>query len=121
MCRWHARRTGAPPWCHAAGDEHVDDLPGLIDCAVDVAPPAGDLHIRLVDAPAGTDRVPAGTCGVSQQRRESLHPAVNADVVDLDTSLGEQLFDVAIGQAVARVPADRKDDDVGWEAEAREG
>jgi hypothetical protein len=38
-------------------------------------------------------------------------------VVDLDT-LGEELFDVAVGQAEALVPADRNDDDVGGEAEA---
>jgi hypothetical protein len=34
-------------------------------------------------------------------------------VVDLDTALGEELFDVAVGQAEALVPADRNDDDVG--------
>jgi hypothetical protein len=28
-------------------------------------------------------------------------------VVDLDATLGQQLFDVAVGQAVAEVPADR--------------
>jgi hypothetical protein len=35
---------------------------------------------------------------------------------DLDAALGEQLLDVAIGQAEARVPADCKHDHVGWEA-----
>jgi single-stranded DNA-binding protein len=35
--------------------------------------------------------VAAQTCGVGQQRREPLHPPADADVVDLDTSLGEQL------------------------------
>jgi hypothetical protein len=42
------------------GDEHVDDLPELVDGAVDVAPPAGDLHVGLVDEPATSDGVPAG-------------------------------------------------------------
>jgi hypothetical protein len=42
-------------------------------------------------------------------------------VVDLETALGEQLLDVAIGQAEAQIPADRDDDDVGREAEAGEG
>jgi hypothetical protein len=37
-------------------------------------------------------------------------------VVDLDAALGEQLFDVAIGQAEAQVPAHRQDDDGGRES-----
>jgi hypothetical protein len=42
-------------------------------------------------------------------------------MVHLDTALGEQFLDVAVGQPKAQVPADRQDDDVGWEAEASEG
>jgi len=42
-------------------------------------------------------------------------------VVDLDAALGEQLLDVAVGQAEAQVPADCDDDDVGQEPEAGEG
>ena len=42
-------------------------------------------------------------------------------MVHLDTALGEQFLDVAVGQAIAQVPADRQDDGVGWEAEASEG
>jgi hypothetical protein len=42
-------------------------------------------------------------------------------VVDLDAALGEQLLEVAIRQAEPQVPADRDDDDVGWEPEAGEG
>jgi hypothetical protein len=40
-------------------------------------------------------------------------------VVDLDTALGEQLLDVAVGQPEAQVPADRDDDDVGRKPEAK--
>ena len=36
------------------------------------------------------------------------------------TSLGEQLVDVAVGEAEAELPADGHDDDIGWEAEAGE-
>jgi hypothetical protein len=42
-------------------------------------------------------------------------------MVHLDTALGEQFLDVAVGQSKAQVPADRQDDDVGWEPEASEG
>jgi hypothetical protein len=34
------------------------------------------------------------------------HPAVDRDVIHLDTPLGEQLLDVAVGQPETQVPAD---------------
>jgi hypothetical protein len=72
------------PW----GDEHIDELPELVDRAVDVAPPAGDLHVGLVDPPTAPDRVAAGAGGLGQQRREPQHPSVDGDVVDLDPAFG---------------------------------
>jgi len=42
-------------------------------------------------------------------------------VVDLDAALGEELFDVPVGQAEAQVPADRQGDDLGREAVPGEG
>jgi hypothetical protein len=42
--------------------------------------------------------------------REALHPAIHRDVVDLDPAFGQELFDVAVGQAVAQVPAQRHGD-----------
>jgi hypothetical protein len=59
--------------------------------------------------------------GVGQQWREAEHPPVDGHVVDLDTALGEQLLDVAVGQPEAQVPADSDDDDVGRKPEAGEG
>jgi hypothetical protein len=40
--------------------------------------------------------------GHGEQRRESLHPPVDGDVVDVDAALGEQFFDVAVGQPKRR-------------------
>ena len=48
--------------------------------------------------------MPAWPGGLGQQRREPLHPAVDGDVVDVDAAFGEELFDVAVGQAEAQVP-----------------
>ena len=62
----------------------------------------------------------AGPGDVGQQRREPQHPPVDGDVVDLDATLDEQLLDVAVGQAEAQVPADRDDNDIGWEPETSE-
>jgi hypothetical protein len=108
---------GVPPW----RDEHVDDLPELVDRAVDGAPLASHLHVGFVRVPAIANQVPTRPGGVGQQWREALHPPVDRDVVDLHAALGQELLDVAIGQAKAEVPADCDDDDVGWEAEAGEG
>jgi hypothetical protein len=41
--------------------------------------------------------------------------------IDLDAALGEEFFDVAVGQAKAQVLADREHNHLGWEAEAGEG
>ena len=49
--------------------------------------------------------MPARPSNLSHQWREPLHPAVDGDVVDLDAPFGEQLLDVAVGQAEAQVPA----------------
>ena len=48
------------------GHEHVDDLPELVDRAVDVAPLAGDLEIGLVDLLAIADGVAAGPGGLGE-------------------------------------------------------
>jgi hypothetical protein len=103
------------------GDEHVDDLSELVDGSVDVAPLAGDLHIRLVDLPAVADSMAARLGGVGQQRGEAEHPPVDSHVVDLDATLGEQFLDVTVGQPEAQVLADSDDDDIGREPEPGEG
>jgi hypothetical protein len=42
-------------------------------------------QLRFVDKPPISRRVPGEASGVGEQRRESLHPAVDRDVIDLDT------------------------------------
>jgi len=57
---------------------------------------------------------------VGQQRREALHPPKHGHVIHLDTTLDQQLLDVAVGQVEPQVPADRDHDHVGWEPESGE-
>ena len=59
-----AGRGCVPPW----GDEHVDDLPELVDGAVGVAPLARDFDIGLVDLPLVADGMAAGPGGLGEQR-----------------------------------------------------
>ena len=68
--RWkNRRRLAVPP----GGGVYVDDLPELVDRPIQVHPPPGDLHIRLVHVPAVADPVPAEPGRVGQQRREPPH------------------------------------------------
>ena len=62
----------------------------------------------------------AGSGRVNEQRRETLHPPVHGDMVDLDPAFGEQLLDIAIREAEPQVPAHRKHDHLRWESEPRE-
>jgi hypothetical protein len=79
----------------------------LVDRPVEVDPPAGDLHVRLVDVPPVPDPVPTEPGRVGEHRCEPLHPSVHGDVIHLDATFGEQLLDIAVGQAEPKVPAHR--------------
>jgi hypothetical protein len=52
--------------------------------------------------------------------RATEHPSVDGDVVDVDASLGQELLDVAVREAVAQVSAHGEPDGVRWEPEAGE-
>jgi hypothetical protein len=95
------------------GDVDVDDLAVLINRAVDVPPPARDLHIGLVHIPTVADRVAARPRRIREERREALHPAVDGDVIDLDSALAEEFFDISIREPVPQIPAESEDDDLG--------
>src|SRR5437773_2850788 len=47
---------------------------------------------------------------VGQQRSEPLHPPVDGDVVDLDATLDQQLFNISVRQVEPQVPAEGDDD-----------
>jgi len=89
----------------------------LVDRPVDVGPDPGDLDVGLVDKPPISGQVPSRPGRVDQQRGEPLHPPIERDVVDLDATLGEKLFEVPVGQPVPEVPAHRQQDHLGREAE----
>jgi len=98
-------------------DVHVDDLTMLVDRAVHVPPGPGHLHAGLVDEPPIPDRVAARPGRIDDQRSEPLHPPIQGDVIDLDPTLGQQLLEVPVGQAVPQVPANRQQDHLWREPE----
>jgi hypothetical protein len=62
----------------------------------------------------------ARACRVRQQRREALHPAEDADMVNLDAPLRHGFFDVTVGEPETQIPAHRQDDHLRWEPEPGE-
>jgi ABC-2 family transporter protein len=57
---------------------------------------------------------------LTQQTPSSSWPPRASDVINLDTAFGQQFLHVPVGQAVARIPAHRHREHVGWDPEARE-
>jgi len=70
--------------------------------------------------PAVARCVPSKACRVSEQRREAVHPAVDSDVIDVDTTFGQKFFHVTIGQPEAKIPAHRHGDHLDREPASRE-
>ena len=64
--------------------------------------------------------VPAGSGRINQRWGEPLHPAINRDVVDGNASLGQQLFDVSVGQPIAQIPPHCQRDHVRRKPEPRD-
>ena len=95
-------------------------LPELVDGPAQIHPPPGDLGVGLVHEPAITPSMSTRSCCVDQQRREVLHPPENTDVVDLHSTFGQQLFNIAIRQSVTEVPAHCEHDHLPREPEASE-
>jgi hypothetical protein len=71
----------APGSCQVAprGQQDVDDLAVLVDCAVQVGPPADDLQVGLIDEPPVPGNVPARASGLRELRRKALDPPVDLD------------------------------------------
>jgi hypothetical protein len=102
------------------GQEHVDDLPVLVDGPVDVSPGPGDLDVGLVNEPVTAHAVAAWPGRLHQQRREPLDPSEQGDMVDLDAALSEELLQITVRQSVAQVPAHGDQDDLWREPESGE-
>jgi hypothetical protein len=75
-------------------------------------PDTGDFDVGLINEPAVPDTVSAWSRRVDEQWCEALSPSIDRDVVDLNPAFGGEFFDVAVGQALAEIPADSQQDHV---------
>ena len=105
----------------AADREHdVDDLTVLVDSPVQVRPPAGHLHVGLIDEPPVTRQPAAGASSFDELGGEPLNPPVDGHVINADAAFAEQLLDVPVREAVSQVPAHRDGNHLTREPEAGE-
>jgi len=81
-------------------EQDVDDLTGLINRPVELGAAAGHLDIGLIDEPAISGSRAGMASDVDELRRECVHPAVDRLMTDSDTTLGQQLRHVAVGQCL---------------------
>jgi len=68
-----------------------------------------------VDEPPVRDRMAGRNGRVGEAWGQALDPPVDRHVINFDPSLGEEFFNITVGESVAQIPADREDDDLGRE------
>jgi len=81
-------------------DEHINDLAVLVHRSVRVPPHTGHLDVGLIHEPPVGDAVAPWSRGVDDQRREPLHPPIDRHMINVHSTLGEQLCNVAIDTTV---------------------
>jgi hypothetical protein len=93
--------------------QQVEDLAFVVDCAPQPELPARNPHGHLVEMPARR-WLRASTAKFSgEQRPELQNPSPHRFIGDIQTALGQQIFDVAIAEREAYIepdgaPADRR-------------
>src|SRR5580704_15237291 len=88
----------------------------MIDDAPEVHPPACDAHHHLVEVPA-IARACALASKVSRDDRAELQdPAPHRFIGQVETTLGQELLDVAAAQGEPQIQPDRVLDDSGRKA-----
>jgi hypothetical protein len=85
--------------------QEVDSGTGGIDGPIEVTPTALHSNIRLIDTPGFVGRLEMTAQPLFQFGTVTLNPTPDRRVIRLQTAFGEQLFDVAERERVAKIPA----------------
>jgi hypothetical protein len=94
------------------GRQHeIDRVSGRIDGAIQVQPFSRYANVSLVDPPGPIWMAPFPPQSLVQDRRITLYPTPNRDVIHRQTALHHHFFQVAVAQRVAQIPADAQNDD----------
>src|SRR5271155_4102557 len=109
--RWIAERLAEQTFgCRGIAQcrqQEVDGGTGGIDGPIEVTPSALHSNIRLIDSPGLVGRLEMTAQPLFQFGTVTLNPTPDGRVIRLQTALGEQLFDVAERERVAKIPAHR--------------
>jgi hypothetical protein len=65
----------------SVGYQDIDGLAILVDRPIQIPPPPGDFHIRLIHIPAISCGMPTRPGHIDQQRSKPLHPPIDRDMV----------------------------------------
>src|SRR6202140_5445781 len=85
--------------------QEVDGGTGGIDGPTEVTPSALHSNIRLIDAPGFVGRLEMPAQPLLQFGTVTLNPTPDRRVIRFQTALGEQFFDIAERERVAKIPA----------------
>src|ERR1700719_1309921 len=85
--------------------QEVDGGARGIDRPVEVTPTALHSNIGLIDTPGFVGRLEMTAQPLFQFGTVTLNPTPDRRVIHLQTALGEQLYDIAQRQRVAKIPA----------------
>src|SRR5208283_2569550 len=92
--------------------EEVHRGAGFVHGPIEIFPGASDLHIGLIQPPAGADRPLAGTELTVQLGRVFDDPAIERRMVNLDASLFHHLLELPVADRVGDIPPDAPQDHV---------
>ena len=92
--------------------QHVHDLPVLINGTEGVSPAITDLEQGLVHPPLVSDRMAVPACGLDEPRREGMDPVVDGARIDAEAPLSQPLRDISVTEPETQVPADSQRDDL---------
>ncbi len=110
-------RTRIPP----VTEVDINDLPVLVDRAIDVPSASSDLQIGLIHAPAMTNEGAMCARRRNEPWGERAHPVVDRTRINADATLSQPLSDLSIAQPIAEIPPNSEGNDVIREAVAAEG
>src|SRR6202049_3662608 len=87
--------------------QHVEDLAFVVDRTPEIHPLAGDPDYHFVQVPAIARPRTAQPQPSSNHRAEFQHPATDALVGEVESTLCEQFLDIAIAQGEAQIEPNR--------------
>ena len=93
---------------------------GFIDRPIQIFPGPFDLHIGLVQSPAGTNPALAGAKLLIQQRGVFHDPTIERGMVNLDAALFQHFLKLPIADWICHIPADAPEDHLTFKMAALE-